>query len=103
MKSRQALEEDEIADLCERHRCSEKKRKIHLDQFVNRGWHPHAPESFVDWWHKHPDFKNSGGSLDAKRAYNCQRYRSQFAIMPAETFARLLRGSDLVEQASDAR
>lgn len=46
---------DQILDLCSAHNCSEKVRKIHFAQFVDRGWHPHPPQEFYDWWKKHRD------------------------------------------------
>ena len=65
-----------IDKLCTDHECSEKIRKIHFDQFVNRKWHPHPSTKFEAWWKSHPDCELMG--VDAKRAYNCVNYRREF-------------------------
>lgn len=65
-----------ITQLCDEYDCSDKIRKVHFDQFVDRGWHPHPPDSFDQWWRKHDDLKYGG--IDVKRAWNCKRYRDEW-------------------------
>lgn len=67
---------DFISDLCAEHNCSEKLRKIHFDQYVDRQWHPHPSKEFLEW------FKTTEESrlfnVNPKVAWNCQRYRDEF-------------------------
>jgi hypothetical protein len=65
----------QINRMCDDAGCAEKIRKIHFKQYVHDNWHPHPPKDFCDWWSTQPDFHNG---IDAKRAYNCQRYRDEF-------------------------
>jgi hypothetical protein len=74
-KTRKALS-DQISDLCDQAGCSEKIRKIHAAQFVDRRWNPHPPQSFVAWWANRPEHADSG--VDASRAFNSQNFRDQF-------------------------
>lgn len=67
---------ERITELCEEYGCSDKKKKIHYDQMVHRSWNPHPSKAFIDWWHKHNDFKEHG--IDAVRARNCKRYCDEF-------------------------
>lgn len=62
---------EQMADLCEQSRCSEKKAKIHFEMAL-RDWHSHPPKSFEAWWASKPR------DIDAKRAYNCQCYRDEY-------------------------
>jgi len=56
----------EVDRLCEEAKCNEKLQRVHREQYILRRWNPHPPQSFVDWWHKHPDLKNSGGKLECE-------------------------------------
>ena len=67
---------DIVTELCKEHGCKDKVRKIHYEQFVERDWHPHPPEDFIDWWAKHPD--STEHAVKPKIAWNCQCYRDQF-------------------------
>jgi hypothetical protein len=69
--------QDKITRLCDRAECSAKMRKLHFDQFVYRDWHPHPPQSFIDWFARHPDNIGEGGSGPVA-FFNCQRYYDQF-------------------------
>jgi hypothetical protein len=60
--------------LCIANGCSGKIAELHATQ-IKRGWHPHPPKEFRDWWTQQPDYRQG---IDTKRAYNCQRYRDQF-------------------------
>lgn len=64
-----------ITELCERAGCSDKLRKIHFEQYVDRHWNPHPSDAFRKWWSRHPD---CGEGIDVKRAYNCKRYVDEF-------------------------
>jgi hypothetical protein len=78
MKSPREQVEDQIIDLCKRHGCKEKIRKIHFDQYVNKGWCPHPPEAFDSWWQNHRRHLNDEGALKPVIAYNCRSYRTEF-------------------------
>lgn len=46
-----SLDDDEhIEELCSMHKCNEKIRKIHKDEFLHKRWNPHPSERFVRWW-----------------------------------------------------
>lgn len=66
--------DDETHTLCLRHGCSDKRAKIHAAQF-NRGWHPHPPVEFEQWWRVQMEAEQG---VDSVRAYNCQIYRQRF-------------------------
>lgn len=66
----------EITRMCDIAGCNTKVRKIHFEQFVNKQWHPHPPEAFIDWWAEQIDC--TVGGVKAKVAWNCQRYRDEF-------------------------
>lgn len=68
--------EEEIADLCARHNCSEKRAKIHLAQFVNRYWHPHPSDEFLEWFELLEDYRLF--RVNPRVAWNCQKYRDEF-------------------------
>jgi len=65
-----------ITRLCEKHGCSDKKKKIHFDQMVHRAWNPHPSQEFENWWHTHPDFRLHG--IDVVRARNCKCYCDEY-------------------------
>ncbi len=65
-----------ITEMCSRANCSEKIAKIHYDQYVNRDWHPHPPDTFTEWWRFHDDHVKHG--VKVKPAWNCQSYRDEF-------------------------
>ena len=67
---------EEVAELCATHNCTEKLRKIHYDQFVDRYWHPHPSEEFLEWFKTLEDFRLF--NVNPKVAWNCQRYRDEF-------------------------
>lgn len=59
--------------LCDQANCTEKVRKLHFAQIVDKGWNPHPPADFLQWWKTHPE-RNIG----AVRAFNCAEYVEQF-------------------------
>lgn len=79
---------EQIETLCAVHECSEKIRKIHRDQYVNRRWNPHPPERFVNWWKElgwlQTEKKSERGwsisdePIDAARAFNCEAVREVY-------------------------
>jgi hypothetical protein len=62
--------------LCEKHGCSEKKRKLHFNMIVYEAWNPHPSEEFIDWWRTQPEFLEH--DVDAERARNCKVYCDRF-------------------------
>lgn len=98
----QERKEEEIAELCATHNCSEKIRKMHFELYVKRGWCPHPSEGFTKWWK--PDGVNpdsgaeTGGheeawrkcvqpethawkhyGIDVVAAFNIRRFREEYA------------------------
>jgi hypothetical protein len=69
-----------ITRLCNQAGCSEKLKKIHFEQFVDRDVHPHPPESFIAWFNRHPDNVGADGS-GARTFWNTSRYYEQFMEM----------------------
>jgi hypothetical protein len=69
-----------ITRLCDKAGCSDKLRKVHFAQFVERGWHPHPPQTFFDWWSRHPDNVGAGSSGPVT-FFNAARYYAQFCEM----------------------
>jgi hypothetical protein len=69
-----------ISRLCTKAGCDEKLRKIHFVQFVERGWHPHPPTTFFDWFSRHPDNVGDGTSGPVT-FFNAARYYAQFCEM----------------------
>jgi hypothetical protein len=84
---------DQIAALCGYHECSEKKRKVHFDDYVRRRWNPHPPQRFVTWWyaggHRETERKTDRSwsvhvegvykPIDAVAAFNCQAVRDVYS------------------------
>jgi hypothetical protein len=72
MKSREQRE-NFISDMCDQHGCKTRVRKIHFEQYVDRGWHPHPPQSFINWWNTtHP------GEPGMVSAFNSKFYLDQW-------------------------
>src|SRR5262249_1643472 len=72
-----------IGRLCKSSGCSDKLRKIHFEQFVDRQWHPHPPAVFLEWWKRHPDCRSQGyedtrTKNNAIVAFNAQCFYDQF-------------------------
>ncbi len=67
---------EEIAEICATHNCTEKRRKIHFDQYVDRAWHPHPSDKFIIWFQSQDDFLRE--KVNPKVAWNCQSYRDQW-------------------------
>lgn len=70
----------EIEDLCEQAGCNEKIAGIHQAQFVDRGWNPHPPRAFVQWWPRGKAIceERTGIAyrhIDEVRAFNCEAVR----------------------------
>ncbi len=65
-----------ITHLCEKHGCSDKKRKLHFDQMVHRAWNPHPSLEFVEWWHTQLEFQRD--HVDPVRARNCKAFTERF-------------------------
>lgn len=76
---------DQITALCDYHECSDKKRKLHRDQYVKRGWNPHPPRRFLSWWNKDgPKLTEAATGrgwalITATRAFNCEAVRQVYA------------------------
>ena len=75
---------EQIATLCAVHECSEKIRKIHREQYVNRRWNPHPPQRFIAWWAgdgPEHSYRNTGRAWDgvsAVVAFNCEAVREVY-------------------------
>lgn len=67
---------EQITDLCAGDNCSEKMQKLHLAQYVDRGWNPHPTAEFIEWWKQHPDHAING--VPTNVVYNCRVYRDAF-------------------------
>jgi hypothetical protein len=67
---------NEIANLCDEHDCAPNIRKLHFEQYVERHWHPHPPDSFMGWWRFHVDSTTHG--IKASVAWNTKYYRDQY-------------------------
>jgi hypothetical protein len=52
-----------IKSVCDKAGCSDKRRELHYDVFVNQGWQPHVSQRFRAWWFEQGEFKSS---LDEK-------------------------------------
>jgi len=82
-KTRQQLS-NEISDLCDQAGCNDKIRKVHSSQYVDRGWNPHPPQRFINWWgmkgkaitEKQTD--KAWQDVDAIRAFNCEDAREVY-------------------------
>ena len=75
---------NEISDLCDQHGCNDKIQKLHHAQFVDKGWNPHPPQAFINWWGSigiKATEKATGrgwGEIDAIRAFNCEAVREVY-------------------------
>ena len=73
-----------IKRLCSATGCSDKIRKIHYDQFVNRSWHPHPPQRWEKWIHKHSVFQDmtyqhrTSEHEASVKLFNCATYYDQY-------------------------
>ncbi len=67
---------EEIIEACDDAECSDKIRKIHFEQFLNRRWNPHPPAEFIAWWSTHLDGKIHG--VKTSVAWNTRHYRDQY-------------------------
>jgi hypothetical protein len=64
-----------IEFLCNKHGCSDKRKKIHYEQMVLRAWNPHPSQEFTDWWQTQPE---CGDGVDAVRARNCKVFTDRY-------------------------
>jgi hypothetical protein len=75
---------DEISDLCDQHGCNDKIHKVHTAQYVDRGWNPHPPQHFANWWGSvgkemtEKKSENSWQDIDSIRAFNCETVREVY-------------------------
>lgn len=74
-----------ISDLCDEHDCSDKIRKIHHDQYVNKRWLPHPPAAFVEWWKQRLEYKVS--EVQPTPAWNCQWVQDEYMEAMGQGFA----------------
>lgn len=66
--------ENHISDLCDQCGCKEKIRRIHFELYVDKQWHPHPPQAFVEWWNTvYPDAKK-----DLVASYNSEHYQNEW-------------------------
>lgn len=66
----------QIADwLCEQAGCNETMRKKHFAEYVDKGWHPHPPQTFRNWWSRHDHCKDGPSAMNA---WNCACYRDEY-------------------------
>jgi hypothetical protein len=83
-KTRQQLA-NQIDDLCDQAGCSDKIRKLHTSQFVDKKWNPHPSRRFIDWWgsvgaeatERRTD--RSWVGIDAVRAFNSEAVREVYS------------------------
>jgi hypothetical protein len=73
MRDKKELE-NEIMDLCEQAKCSEKDQKRHMRQYL-RGWNPHPPQRFANWWITQHEYSQG---ISAETGFNCQIHRDAY-------------------------
>ena len=75
---------EKITRLCNRAGCSKKLKDIHFKQFVERSWHPHPPQRWEKWIHKHPVFQDmiyqhrTSEHEASVKLFNCATYYDQY-------------------------
>lgn len=101
-------DKEHIAELCSIAGCSEKKQKIHAQQFLHRRWNPHPSERFVRWWMNRGVLSTEEATdcawaapranseskrlypIPSVKAYNCERVREVYADFLREQRAEML-------------